>query len=314
MFSMINIPTVLVLGAGASYPYGFPLGQELVDEALGNSSDLKPILDEIDEALANELDEFLSKLDDAHPNSIDAFLEAWHPKFAEVGKAVIAYHLMQKEDKTKLNDAPRDEDWYQHLLHTMLLTDGFDGLVFSNVSILTFNYDRSLECAIFKMLSGLGHSDNDCRKAMNTLYIRHLHGQIGHLPELDGRGRRYETTVDADSLQLAMDSIYIVHEPVENNPVFREAFIPLRQAKHVIFLGFGYLDRNVERLNLSENRLDKVTTYWGTGVGVTTAQTQRYARLFPGELPAGATKRITIDTEVKGVKEYMRKHEYLFMD
>lgn len=310
---MIDIPVVLVLGAGASKPYGFPLGQELVDEAIARSGSIKPILAEIDDALAMQLDEFLRELRAAHPDSIDAFLEARHPQFEQVGKAVIAYHLMKNEHVKKLEEVPREEDWYQHLLYKMLLTDGYDGIGFNQIAILTYNYDRSLEYAIFKMLRGLGHSEEACRKGVEALYIRHLHGQIGCLPELHDEGRRYEPKVDAARLKLAMRGIQIVHEPVENNRVFQDAHLYLRQAKHVIFLGFGYLERNVERLNLQDERMKHVS-YWGTGVNVTAAEAQQYARLFPKHRSGDGPHFITIDTDtgVKSVKTYIRKHLYLF--
>ncbi len=310
---MIDIPVVLVLGAGASYPYGFPLGQELVDEAIARSGGLKPILAEIDETLSMQLDEFLRELRAAHPDSIDAFLEARHPQFAQVGKAVIAYHLMKNEHEQKLENATRDEDWYQHLLYKMLLTDGYEGFGFNRIAILTYNYDRSLEYSIFKMLRGLGHSKDDCRKALERLFIRHLHGQIGYLPEIDDEGRPYEPRVDAARLKLAMRGIQIVHEPVENNPVFQDAQLYLRQAKHVIFLGFGYLNRNVERLELQENRM-KNTSYWGTGVDVTPKEAQQYARLFPKNGSGDGPTHISIDTKLKSVKAYLRNYPYLFTD
>lgn len=312
---MIDIPVVLVLGAGASLPYEFPLGQTLVDEAISNSSDLKPILKELDDTLEIQLDEFLAELRSAHPDSIDAFLEARHPQFTMIGKAVIAYHLMQKEDVSNLENVSRDVDWYQHFLYKMLLgSKGFDELVFSDVAILTYNYDRSLEYALFKMLKGLGHSESDCQKALGTLNICHLHGQIGYLKELNPDSYRpYDTKVDVGRLNQARNGIRVVHEPVENDPVFREAHTYLRNAKHVIFLGFGFLDKNIERLKLDENRMNN-TSYWGTGVGVTTWEAQNYARLFPknrsGEGPLG----LTIDTSIKSVKDYLREYGYLFVE
>lgn len=314
---MITNNVVLVLGAGASVPYGFPLGTDLVKLAVDHSRDLKPLLKEIAEPLAFKLDEFLEGLHRYHPTSIDAFMEGQSPILQEVGKAVIAYHLMQLERGENFFDGVNpEEDWYQHLLHEMLLIDGLDGLNFSNIAILTYNYDRSLEYAILDMLTGRNCSEADCHKALNTLHIRHLHGQIGYLPELNPNDYRpYDTKVDVNRLRQAMNGIRAIpnSEEVENDHVFREAYLYLRQAKYVIFLGCGYHEQNITNLNLQVNR-NKNTSYWGTGVRVTKAQTQRYARLFPGELPAGATKRITIDTEVKGVKEYMCKHEYLFMD
>lgn len=314
---MITNNVVLVLGAGASRPYGFPLGRDLVKLAVGNSRGLKPILAEIDEPLAFKLDGFLEALHRFHPTSIDAFMEGQSPILQEVGKAVIAYHLMQCEKgENFFHGVKPEEDWYQHLLHGMLLINGLDGLNFSNIAILTYNYDRSLEYAIFDMLKGRNYSEADCLRALNTLHICHLHGQIGYLPELSPDDYRpYDTKVDVNRLRQAMKGIRAIpkFEEVENDHVFREACLYLRQAKYVIFFGFGYDEVNVLNLNLPVNRM-KETTYWGTGVEVTVAEAQRYARLFPAERPAGVTKRITIDTDVKGVKEYMRKHEHLFMD
>ncbi len=312
--AMIDIPVVLVLGAGASHPYGFPLGRDLVDEAITNSSGLKPILAEIHDALPRRLEAFLRALDTARPTSIDAFLEARHPQFEYEGKAVIAYHLMKKEDEKKLDTVPRDEDWYQHFLYEMLHINDYNNIGFSRISILTYNYDRSLEYFVFKRLRGLGHSEEACRKAVEALYIRHLHGQIGYLPEIDGKGRRYEPRVDAARLKLAIDGIRVIHEPVvENDPIFFEPYIWLRQAKNVIFLGFGYLDKNVERLNLQENRMTN-TSYWGTGVGVPPAVAKRLVRLFPKNESGEGPTHITIDTETGSVKDYLLNHPYLFSD
>lgn len=61
-----------------------------------------------------------------------------------------------------------------------------------------------------------------------------------------------------------MRGIQVVHESFEKPSVLRDAHLFLRQAKHIIFLGFGYLDRNVVRLNLQANRM-KNTSYWVQG-------------------------------------------------
>ncbi|MCH8165519.1 MAG: hypothetical protein IH889_07915 [Planctomycetes bacterium] len=166
---------------------------------------------------------------------------------------------------------------------------------------------------MFTMLRGLGLSEEDCRKAVQALHIRHLHGQIGYLPEIDEEGRHYEPTVDAARLKLAMRGIQVVHEAVEKNPVFQDAHLFLRQAKHVIFLGFGYLNRNVERLKLQEHRMTN-TSYWGTGVAVTPAEAQQYARLFPKNGSGDGPRHISIDTMLKSVKAYLRNYPYLFTE
>lgn len=310
---MIDIPVVLVLGAGASRPYGFPLGGELVREAINNSSELEPILAGIHDALAMQLDEFLTNLRAANPTSIDAFMAAHSPRFDGIGKAVIAYHLIKNEDPEKFDDVSPEVDWYQHFLHEMLLSNDFDGFGFNKITILTYNYDRSLEYSIFKMLRGLGHSDDDCRQALRWLNIRHLHGQIGYLPEIHDEGRPYESRVDVARLKLAMWGIRDIPKSVENDPVFQDTCEPLRKAKHVIFLGFGYLDQNVANLNLQENRM-RNTSYWGTGVGVPPAVATRLSRRFPKNDSGEGPTHITIDTKIESVKDYLLDYPYLFTE
>ena len=312
---MIDIPVVLVLGAGASHPYGFPLGGELVDLAINYSDGLRPILAQFHASVAMQLDDFLRDLDAVHPTSIDAFLEAQHPNYQRVGKAVIAYHLMQNECETKRKAVQPEEDWYRHFLHEIVQINDYNNIGFSNIAILTYNYDRSLEHTILTMLHGLGHSKNDCLRALERFYIRHLHGQIGYLPEIHSKhhGRYYEPTVDAANLKLAMDGIRVIHEPVvENDPVFFEPYIFLRHATNVIFLGFGYLDKNVERLNLQDDRM-KNASYWGTGVKVTPKQAEFYAKLFPPRPKNSSDQtRITIDTKVTSVLDYLLNNPHLF--
>lgn len=312
--TMIDIPVVLVLGAGASFPYGFPLGQGLRDKALKPpASDLPQALAGIHDSLAMQLPEFQSELRSARRRSVDAFLEA-RPEFEALGKLVIAYHLMRIESEEKLYAVNSEEDWYQYLIE-MMLTDGFEGFQHNKLAILTYNYDRSLEYYMFKMLKGCGRSDAECRTAMQGIPILHLHGQLGLLPELTDEGRRYENTIDSKRLQHAAKGIRIVHDDsLENDDVFTEAQTRLKQAHYVIFLGFGYLAKNVERLKLSEFRTPD-TSYWGTGVKVRTSEAQYYARQFPKEIALGAPrKRINIDTGVKSVLDYISGNLHLFME
>ena len=78
----ITIPTVLVLGAGASKPYGFPLGGELKDLIIkqirepNNDSSIR-----LSELLSRQgisrgdQTEFAERLDQSAHTSVDAFLE-----------------------------------------------------------------------------------------------------------------------------------------------------------------------------------------------------------------------------------------------
>ncbi|MCH8316544.1 MAG: SIR2 family protein [Planctomycetes bacterium] len=302
-----------MLGAGASKPYRFPLGTELREVALQPpESDLPTALSGIHDALTMQLPEFQSKLRAARRTSIDAFLEA-RPHYENLGKLVIAYHLIRCENENRLYSVKSEEDWYQYLIE-MMLTDGFDKFGRNTLSIITYNYDRSLEYYMFHMLKeGYGQSDDACRDAMRAIPILHLHGQLGLLPELDDEGRPYESKVDERRLRLAANGIRIAHdESLDQDAVFTEARKLLSEARYVIFLGFGYLDKNVERLNLQVNRM-KNTSYWGTGVKVTPSEAKQYARLFPENYSGDGPLLITIETGTKGVKAYIRNNLHLFI-
>ena len=109
---MIEKNVVLILGAGASKPCGFPLGQELIDHIL-TMGDKPPILP-ID---PKELLRFQRALKLAGRTSIDAFLERQDAEFVLMGKQLIAYILSRYENEADLYDNIRQgEDnrrWYQ---------------------------------------------------------------------------------------------------------------------------------------------------------------------------------------------------------
>ncbi len=75
---MIEIKTVLVLGAGASKAFGFPTGQELVEEIytiVGKNSSLNTLFHATAGQNSPEMaDKFSSVLKQANPFSVDAWL------------------------------------------------------------------------------------------------------------------------------------------------------------------------------------------------------------------------------------------------
>src|SRR5438445_5956235 len=104
---MITQQTVLVLGAGASKPFGFPSGKELLERITRQICGHKPDQSTLGEALlafgASELDvaQFGSALHHSQRNSVDAFLE-FRPEFLNVGKAAIIASLIPYESPARL--------------------------------------------------------------------------------------------------------------------------------------------------------------------------------------------------------------------
>lgn len=308
---MIDIPVVLVLGAGASFPYRFPLGWKLKEDAERQPvANIRRYLDSIYPEAAKQLDEFQYELKRCKCGSIDAFVEG-RPEFESVGKAVIAFCLIRHEVESRLLDTERDTDWYAHLIDLML-TDGLKRFRQNKLSIITFNYDRSLRHYFLTVLQArFGIRREESEEALSQVPIIHVHGKLGELTDDDDDkdGRLYEDQLDSHRLKLAMDGIHIAYDrTLATDPEFVRARDKLAGAQNVIFLGFGYLKENVERLRLNENRKDS-TLYWGSGYDIRAKEADFINRLFPDN---GDVSRIVIDTEAKSVLDYIRNIPHLF--
>lgn len=152
---MITKPTTLILGAGASAPFGFPTGYTLLQKALGwgdvGDGKTNPTIFKWLGIDKQKLDSFRGALSRSGKKSVDSFLEH-RPEFLDVGKAVIALELITCEREREL--FRRDgNSWYEYLFNE--LNTVFDDFDQNKLSILTFNYDRSLE---HYLLTALQHS------------------------------------------------------------------------------------------------------------------------------------------------------------
>ncbi len=260
---MIRVPTVLVLGAGESAPYGFPSGRGLLFEiakelAPGLSSDLSRDLQEHGfnyEQIALFRDDLL----ESHLPSVDAFLEN-RPTYSEIGKAAIAIKLIRKEDKKNLVRRQK-MSWYEYLFNQMgAQLDEFKDCL---LAIITFNYDRSLEYFLYTSFrSEFGLSHEDSAKLLGSIRIVHVYGQLASLDFIDRNGRPYETEVDQATLKRAVSGIKIMSEGKDASPQIHEARGLIEGAAVLAFLGFGYHPANVNRLALD-------TVFRGTVLGST---------------------------------------------
>jgi len=100
---LINNEVVLILGAGASQPYNFPAGEELVEVLKAMTrEDCERFFKASDGKFsADDVQSFRQQLTDSRRSSIDRLLQ--HRSDLEtLGKALIAYHLLQREDPNAL--------------------------------------------------------------------------------------------------------------------------------------------------------------------------------------------------------------------
>ncbi len=251
---MITTPTVLVLGAGASCPYGFPTAKQLrndICEAFSNRDTPANRLLGDNAAPAEKFLEFRDAFWKSGTSSVDAFLER-RPEFLDIGKFAIAYCLIPYEDEKNLYHPPApDADWYLYL--SKRLNWSFDEFENNKLSIITFNYDRSLEHYLFtSLLNWHGRSVDDCIEKFSKLPIIHVYGQLGKIPYPQRDCRQYlplgeDEKIVPGAVVGASQGITLLHEKESE---LREVHNLLTAAERVCFLGFGYNPLNLARLQL----------------------------------------------------------------
>jgi len=115
---MIEIPTVLVLGAGASKPYGFPLGGELVNKVWSPTVITKFGREEGFQQISADWQPFKTAIGNAQPLSVDDFLGE-RAEYEKIGRLCIAGALMPRESwaKAHMFGAGQEHHWYRRLWH-----------------------------------------------------------------------------------------------------------------------------------------------------------------------------------------------------
>ncbi|MCK5001111.1 MAG: hypothetical protein KAS23_16320 [Anaerohalosphaera sp.] len=251
---MITKKTVLVLGAGASMPYGFPSGWGLVKEICSRFDHVNRA-DTVTLAkagyLSSDMVEFAKSLSVSGQSSVDAFLEH-RPEYIDVGKAAIAYVLKYYESHVNLFDLGTEKNWYK--LFWSRLSTSINSFQYNKLSIITFNYDRSLEQYLFTAMSNsYGLNEDQCAYKLKSIPIIHVHGKLGRLNWEDSTLESVDFGVSETNpnvIRKASSGIKIIHENIEDDQEFEAAERLLRKADRIYFLGFGYHPTNWERLGL----------------------------------------------------------------
>jgi hypothetical protein len=283
---MIQKPTTLVLGAGASAPFGFPTGYGLLQKVLAwadvREGKTNPVLFRCLGHTQEEIDEFREALRRSGKSSVDAFLEH-RPEFIPVGKAAMAMALISYENEAAL--FKRDgASWYEYLFNQLNAT--FEEFDKNRLSILTFNYDRSLEHYLFTALtSSYGKLSDKCVEKLNAIPIVHLHGDLGKLPFTGGPlTRAYSTEVNESVMRVATQRIKIIHEGIEGDRQFARAQEILGESKAICFLGFGYHPINLRRLGFTNSLRYQNANIYGSSLGFTSAERRQISLLLQGRL------------------------------
>lgn len=274
--------TVLILGAGASADFGFPIGSELLDLILLHLfCDKKPDNSGYQSDMVNQLlknftgkikvdemidfkyflwkeyqDNFIYEIRNVKDKikilSIDRLVNEYgNQNSTNIGKLAIAYFLYGFEYASLENDKGYFNDckdvWMYHLVK-LLKTYAINEIK-ENLQIITFNYDRVLEHYLFSQ-------DKDLYNALKD-NITHFYGSLGNYESPD---TKYGLKNDDLNVEVLNKFQLIYDERTDS----KETQEKLENAKNIYFLGFGYDNTNLKKLGFFDISLENKTIS-GTG-------------------------------------------------
>ena len=272
---------MLVLGAGASRPFGFPLGFELkrliIDKITGKKNTTPLVNQEFSETLISS---FGDALRFGTHTTVDTFLEK-KTNFRDLGSFFIADTIMPLERDDQLFPG---KDWYGDLFKTLEFEKEDPDT--SALSVVTLNYDRSFE-HFLKM-----NIEYNCQhKRVEYAHVKrekikvvHAHGSLGPYSDISyGFKDDYN-----NALRRAAKSIKIMSDHLDESPDFQEAQTVISQAKHIIFLGFGYHMSTLSELFPKSNLVDK--KFYGTAFGLDDDDKKKVTDFFKNQITLGGNE------------------------
>ena len=124
----------------------------------------------------------------------------------------------------------------------------------SNLSIVTFNYDRSIEKYLTVAAMNLyDKSLAEVKERLSRINVIHVYGSLGPAWPWEDGYLEYGVEVTAENLSVAARSIEVIPEARDTSPKLHEAIKFLKDADKIAFLGFGFDSLNMTRLNLKES-------------------------------------------------------------
>src|SRR6266516_2470408 len=282
--------TVLILGAGASKPYGFPLGQELKNQIIRITKSPGPFRAQLIEAGFSEQDicEYNTDLVRSIHPTIDAFLED-RPSRREIGAFTIAQILMPLEDEKHLFP---HRDWYPTLFKELDFRR--PQLPPAIAGIVSPNYERSLEHFLYETIVRTfeGESREAAEKKLVRIPIVHVHGVLGAYPAVPYAAQR-----TVEDLKEGAKGIRMIHDDLDDSEEFKRAKKLVSSASSILFLGFGYDKRTLRRLGVLEG--SESSLVYGTARGLKTDQMAEIREMFK--------ERITLDKRSSIVSAYLSR-------
>jgi hypothetical protein len=278
---MLNSKTVFILGAGASSEVGFPLGSKLkidisnklnininsISVQRGDNKIFKHLISKY-QVRQTEMIDVCNKISKGivWSASIDDFIDdhKHDERIATFGKLAIAYSILDAERDSKIFFEPRDKEttikydgikdtWYPKfysLLKKQIARNNLDN-IFNNVTVINFNYDRSLEHFLTNAISNnyiIGIEE--ARSIVNKLVIYRPYGTIDHSVGF-GSGE----TLNFENI---ISNLKTYTEQIEDTDGLEQVQLAIRDSNVVVFLGMAYHPNNMKLLEANCKTVNKV--------------------------------------------------------
>lgn len=300
---MIEIPTLLILGAGASKPYGYPTGLELtkliVDDLAEIEHNESGWTYDLGYDMADLVSTFRFSLDMSKKYSIDSYLTSREDEnFTELGKIAIVNAISKCELHDSFFDDVED-DWYTYLINT-LYDCSYDNIKDNKLGIITFNYDRSLEMFLMNSLWGtytLRSYPIMSADLEKSIPIIHMFGRID-IPERRDMGvADYGTSRSSSELKEISKNIKIIPE-IKDSRVIDHSNNLIEEAEKIYFLGLNL--NNEQNLKLFDLSLFNGKDVFGTGYGMRRGELTNIRKFFRDncevDINLGKEKMMSLDT------------------
>lgn len=274
---MNKTKTVFILGAGSNCKFGFPLGIEMLKNAVLDIKDTNSVLYQMLLKLSTELTltesfvEFGDKLYKSPFDSIDEFVFQ-SPDYEQIAKIVISYYIIECENKSDLFGYM--EHWYK-FFWDQIYTRDFKDFPKKDIGIISFNYDRSFEEYFYSSIyntygSKNNINDNNIKKLIfDKIPIHHVYGKINNLP-FENNDSNYEygqkhiiIPVEDEVQQRVNNLLNPVKESIKNiefilenrqtkNSRLDKIINLIRESSKIVFLGFAFNEDNMKILTFKK--------------------------------------------------------------
>ncbi len=275
---------VVVIGAGASKEFGLPVGTELAknivqkldirfDDGYSQSSGDRQIAAVVRQEAGADFNNYLyaawrirDGLDLA--DSIDNFMDKHQQdkRLRYMGELGIVKEIGEAERKSTLWSDPRydrsgrgalpfeelENTWLKKLFRRLQRKVRKEALetLFEKVTFIIFNYDRCVEhFLLFAIQQSYGVDERQAAQVIATANIIHPYGVIGYLPwQVSTPGVRVEFGAERLPIMEMTKGIRTYADRIEETDTLGRVHKAIADADLICFLGFSYLEQNLELL------------------------------------------------------------------